>query len=39
MVTGDDVQQRGRSPSPEARRRLRETVEIVNKVEPRFGCR
>ena len=36
MVTGDGVQRRDRIPSPSARRRLREKVEIVNKAEPRF---
>lgn len=36
-MTGDDVPRRDRIRSPGAQRRLRETVEIVNKVEPRFG--
>ncbi len=36
MVTGNDVQRRNRIPSPGDRRRLREMVEIVNRVEPRF---
>ena len=33
----DAVQRRDRIPSPRTQRRLREMVEIVNKVEPRFG--
>ena len=37
MVTGDDMQHKDRSPSLRAQRRLREMVEILNKVEPRFG--
>lgn len=37
MVTGDAVQRKGRIPLPRALRRLREMVEVVNKVKPRFG--
>ena len=33
----DAVQRKDRIPSPRTQRRLREMVEIVNKVEPRFG--
>ncbi|MYJ72436.1 MAG: DUF2384 domain-containing protein [Rhodospirillaceae bacterium] len=37
MVSGDDMQLRDRSPSISAQRRLRDMIEIVNRVEPRFG--
>ncbi len=33
----DAVQRKDRIPSAKTQRRLREMVEIVNKVEPRFG--
>lgn len=33
----DAVQRKDRIPSPRTQRRLREMVEILNKVEPRFG--
>src|SRR4051812_38358451 len=33
----DAVQRRERFRSPKTQRRLREMVEVINKVEPRFG--
>jgi uncharacterized protein (DUF2384 family) len=33
----DAVQRQERSRSPKTQRRLREMVEVINKVEPRFG--
>lgn len=33
----DAVQRRERSRSPKTQRRLREMVEVINKVEPRYG--
>ncbi len=34
----DAVQRKDRVRSDRTQRRLRETIEILNKVEPRFGC-